>query len=240
MSTKIVNCLNRQLEMHLPLNTCHTYLDIGSLTNAIVAEHGIEDSASSETRAFRRPSLAQEEVVIVGQSVRLPGDIQNPRSFWEALMEQRDDIMTPVPPSRWDHASFFRAPNSNDPPSPCDISLDKAGWIDLTSFDHSFFGLGLSEAFFVAPTIRLTLEMAFEALENANIPLSKIKGSDMGVFVANAMDDGYIQLLFADKGWGGKLPQFSLKVLDNFSDPKAYSRYWATGTAASTACGRLS
>jgi len=24
----------------------------------------------------------------------------------------------------------------------------------------------------------------------------------MGVFVANAMDDGYIQLLLADEGWG--------------------------------------
>jgi acyl transferase domain-containing protein len=194
--------------MHLPLNTCHTHIDLVSLTNAILAELGIEGAASSETRAYRRFSAQQEEVVVVGQSVRLPGDIRDPCSFWEALIEQRDDIMTPVPPSRWDHASFYRAPNSSDPPSPCDISLDKAGWIDLASFDHSFFGLGSSEAFFVSPTIRLTLEMAFEALENGNIPLSKIKGSDMGVFVANAMDDGYIQLLFADKGWGGELLPF--------------------------------
>lgn len=209
MSTKIVNRLNRQLEMHLPLNTCHTHIDLVSLTNAIVSELGIECSASAEARTSRRVSAAQEEVVIVGQSVRLPGGIHDPHSFWDALITQRDDIMTPVPPSRWDHASFYRAPNSNAPPSPCDISLDKAGWIDLASFDHYFFGLGSSEAFFLSPTIRLTLEMAFEALENANIPLSKIKGSDMGVFVANAMDDGYIQLLFADKGWGGEfLPVF--------------------------------
>ena len=47
------------------------------------------------------------------------------------------------------------------------------------------------------------MEIAFEALENANIPISKIKGSDMGVFVAGGMDEGYIKLLFADKGWGG-------------------------------------
>lgn len=205
MSTKIVNGLNRQLEMHLPLNTCHTYIDLVSLTNAIVAELGIERFVSTETHTSRRASPEQEEVVVVGQSVRLPGGIHDPRSFWDALITQRDDMMTPVPPSRWAHASFYRAPTSNAPPSPCDISLDKAGWIDLASFDHSFFGLGLSEAFFLSPTIRLTLEMAFEALEDANIPLSKIKGSDMGVFVANAMDDGFIQLLFADKGWGGVL-----------------------------------
>jgi hypothetical protein len=47
------------------------------------------------------------------------------------------------------------------------------------------------------------MEIAFEALENANIPISKIKGSDMGVFVAAEMDEGHIKLLFADKGWGG-------------------------------------
>ena len=60
----------------------------------------------------------------------------------------------------------------------------------------------------------------------------------MGVFVANAMDDGYIQLLFADKGWGGEfLPIFFFfEVVSNLLP----SRYWATGTAASTACGRLS
>jgi hypothetical protein len=40
-------------------------------------------------------------------------------------------------------------------------------------------------------------------LENANILISKIKGSNMGVFVAGGMDEGYIKLLFAVKGGGG-------------------------------------
>jgi hypothetical protein len=30
-----------------------------------------------------------------------------------------------------------------------------------------------------------------------------VQGSDMGVFVAAGMHEGYIKLLFADKGWGG-------------------------------------
>ena len=70
-------------------------------------------------------------------------------------------------------------------------------------FGHPFFGISLAEAFHVSPNIRLSMEIAFEALDNANIPISKIKGSDMGVFVAVGMDEGYIKLLFADKGWGG-------------------------------------
>jgi hypothetical protein len=63
--------------------------------------------------------------------------------------------------------------------------------------------MGPAEAFHVSPNIRLSMEIAFEALENANMPISKVKGSDMGVFVAAGMDEGYIKLLFADKGWGG-------------------------------------
>jgi hypothetical protein len=35
------------------------------------------------------------------------------------------------------------------------------------------------------------MEIAFEALENANIPFSKIKDGDMVVFVAAGMDEGY-------------------------------------------------
>ena len=205
MSTKIVNQLNRQLDMRLPLNTCHTYIDLVSLTQAILSDLGVEGSYSSQVRPSTRVAphpQEKEEIVIVGQAVRLPGDICTPDAFWQALMDQRD-IMTPVPPSRWDHASFYRSPDSKDPPGPCDITLEKAGWVDIESFDNSFFGISSAEAFHVTPNIRLSLEIAFEALENANIPPSKLKGSGMGVFVASNMDEGYIKLLFADKGWGG-------------------------------------
>ncbi|CAA7264464.1 unnamed protein product [Cyclocybe aegerita] len=225
MSTKIVNQLNRQLEMRLPLNTCHTYIDLVSLTNAVLSNLGIEDASDAKVRPTARvapPAREKEDIVIVGQAVRLPGDIDTPQSFWQALIDQRDDVITPVPESRWDHASFYRAPDSKDPPGPCDITLEKAGWVDLAHFDHGFFGVSSVEAYHMAPTIRLALEIAFEALESANIPTSKIKGSQMGVFVATGMDEGYIKLLFADKGWG------------------AYTRFYATGVATSTACGRIS
>ena len=55
-------------------------------------------------------------------------------------------------------------------------------------------------------------------LENANILILKIKGSDMGVFVAAGMDKGYIKLLFADKGWGGSLPYLQVSFLHTLSD----------------------
>ena len=212
MATMIVNKLNRQLNMGLPLNTCHTYVDLVSLTKAIHKNLGLEGS-SSAARPSTEPSRAarsklEEDIVIVGQAVRLPGDINNADSLWKALIDQRDDIMTPIPEARWDHKSFYRHPDSKNPPATCDITLDKAGFVELAGFDHSFFGISSAEAFHVSPNIRLSMEIAFEALENANIPISKIKGSDMGVFVAAGMDEGYIKLLFADKGWGGMCPPF--------------------------------
>jgi acyl transferase domain-containing protein len=145
----------------------------------------------------------KEDIVIVGQAVRLSGDINNAESLWKALIDQRDDIMTPIPEAWWDHKSFNSSPDSKNPSATCDITLDKAEFVELAGFDHSFFGISSAEAFRVSPNIPLSMEIAFKALENANIPISKIKGSDMGVFVAAGMDEGYIKLLFADKGWGG-------------------------------------
>ncbi|KAF4622433.1 hypothetical protein D9613_009459 [Agrocybe pediades] len=223
MSTLIVNKLNKALYLDLPLNTCHTHVDLVSLTSAVISKLGMDGPSSKAWQGVKQVSDApeKEQIVIVGQSVRLPGDINSPETFWQALMEKRD-VITPVPASRWDHASFYRAPDSKDPPAPGDITLEKAGFVEYESFDHAFFGISSAEAFHVSPNIRLCLEIAFEALENANITPSKIKGSSMSVFIATAMDEGYIKLLLADKGWG------------------AYSRFWGTGTAPSTACGRLS
>ena len=243
MATMIVNKLNRQLDMSLPLNTCHTYVDLVSLTKAIHKNLGLEGLPLT-THLSSKPvtrSECKEDIVIVGQAVRLPGDINNAESLWKALIDQRDDIMTPIPEARWDHKSFYRSPDSKEPPAPCDITLNKAGFVDLAGFDHSFFGISSAEAFHVSPNIRLSMEIAFEALENANIPISKIKGSDMGVFVAAGMDEGYIKLLFADKGWGGLWFVFRGSCTRRLTfSSLAYTRFYGTGVATSTACGRIS
>ena len=53
--------------------------------------------------------------------------------------------------------------------------LEKAGFVDIARFDHSF-GISSAQTFYAAPNIQLSLEVAFQALENANIPISLIKG----------------------------------------------------------------
>lgn len=190
--------------LKLPLNTCHTYIDLKALLNAIMVTLGIKEELPSLPPPKKKPSsLEPEEIVIVGHAVRLPGDINTLDAFWDALIHKRDDLMTKAPPDRWDADSFYRSPNSTAPPRNGDILFPKSGFVDVAHFDNSFFGISKPEALYVGPATRLTLETAFEALENAAIPMSKVKGTNMGVFIATGMDTGYVQLLHEEKGFGG-------------------------------------
>ena len=238
MAVKIVNELNHFFKLHLPLNTCHTYVDVVSLSGAVLTELGMSEKVITEVNTAKPPTVQSQEVVIVGQAFRLPGDINTPESFWQALVGKRD-IMTPIPPDRWDQASFYRSPSSTTPPQTCDITFEKAGFIEVANFDNNFFGISTPEAFCVSPAIRLTLETAFEALENANIPISRVKGTDMGVFVAPGSDGGYQQLLVYDNGFGSAF-QFFMVLASKLIGLLGYTRFYGSGVAPSTACGRLS
>jgi hypothetical protein len=57
-----------------------------SLTKAIHKNLGLEESSTSRpsTKPPAHPEL-KEDIVIVGQAVRLPGDINTPESLWKAL-----------------------------------------------------------------------------------------------------------------------------------------------------------
>ncbi|KAK0488295.1 hypothetical protein EDD18DRAFT_593749 [Armillaria luteobubalina] len=219
MALMIINSVNRRLDLDLPLNACHTYIDLESFIHAVHTKLGLVNEHQSDGSGILPLPGSVDDVVVVGQAMRLPGDNNNVDSFWNALVEKREDLIIPIPPDRWDHKGFY---TTSRPTRPCDITFDKAGFVDYASFDNGFFGISSAEALFIAPSIRLTLEAAFEALENANIPPSRVKGTDMGVFVATGLDEGYQQLLFLDQGYA------------------AYTRYYGTGIANSTACGRIS
>jgi hypothetical protein len=117
----------------------HTYVNLVSLIKAIHKSLGLEGFSSIDRPSIKPAARSElkEDFIIVGQAVRLPGDINNAESLWKAPIGQRDDIMTPIPEARWDHKSFYRSPDSKNPPGPCNITLERAGFVDLAGFDHS-------------------------------------------------------------------------------------------------------
>lgn len=52
----------------------------------------------------------------------------------------------------------------------------------IAAFDASFFGISSVEAEALDPQHRVVLEVSWEAIENAGIPLQKFRGSDTGVY----------------------------------------------------------
>ena len=219
MAISIVNGLNHRLSLDMPPNACHVYINLQELTTHVIGKLGptMHSCPPRQFNISEQPHLVVEDVVIVGQSMRLPGQLNSPESFWEALLNRRD-MMAPIPEKRWDHASFYQP----DPKQarPGDISFNRAGFVDFGSFDNTFFGITGPEALSVSPNTRLILEAAFDALEDANIPLSKIRGTDMSVFVANGPDDGYVQLLTLQYGFEGNyIPVIRLSASDLRKQP---------------------
>ncbi len=129
-----------------------------------------------------------EPIAIVGVGCRLPGGANDPETFWD-LLQNGVDAIREVPADRWKVEDYFD-PNPGTPGKTCSRW---GGFMDqIDRFDPEFFGISPREAIHMDPQQRIFLEVAWEALENAGIPPSTLKGSSAGVFVGTTMTD-YLQ-----------------------------------------------
>ncbi|MFE6409916.1 amino acid adenylation domain-containing protein [Streptomyces sp. NPDC057837] len=118
-------------------------------------------------------------LAVVGLACRFPG-ADTPEAYWRLLAEGRD-LVTPVPPHRWEG---HRVP--------------AARWgaflQDPAAFDADRFGISEEEARTLDPQARLLLELAHEALERAGYAGPRRHAHRVGVFTTTA-DSGYRELL---------------------------------------------
>jgi acyl transferase domain-containing protein len=122
------------------------------------------------------PGEADQAIAIVGLSCRLPG-AADPRSFWRMLRGGASGI-TDVPADRWDASALLAE------------GIKRGGFLrDLDRFDPDFFGISPREAAGMDPQQRLMLELAWEALEDASIPPTTLRGAAVGVFLGAISDD---------------------------------------------------
>ncbi|MGB8204704.1 MAG: type I polyketide synthase, partial [Candidatus Baltobacteraceae bacterium] len=127
---------------------------------------------------------ARRGVAIVGLSGRYPGGAETPAKLWENL-KAGIDAVGEARGDRWDLGHHHP-----DPARPERVYTRACGLLErIDAFDHEFFGLSPREARQVDPQQRLLLELAWEALEDASIPRSRIAGTDAGVFVGISSND---------------------------------------------------
>jgi polyketide synthase 5 len=117
-------------------------------------------------------------VAVIGMACRLPGGINSPDLFWDALL-RGDDLVTEIPGDRWD-VDYYYDPEPGVPGrSVCKWGsfLDNVG-----DFDPEFFGITEKEATAMDPQHRLLLETAWEAMEHAGLTKATMAEAT-GVFV---------------------------------------------------------
>src|SRR6185295_9923698 len=130
----------------------------------------------------------REPIAIIGIGCRLPG-APNPPAFWR-LLKQGIDSIREIPADRWDIDEFY---DSN--PTRLGKMINRVGGFidDVDKFDWRAFRIFPREAQHMDPQHRLLLEVAWESLEDAGLPLEKVAGSRTGVFVGIMWND-YLRL----------------------------------------------
>ncbi|WP_319429196.1 polyketide synthase Pks13 [Mycobacterium sp. RTGN5] len=155
-----------------------------------------------------------EDIAIVGIATRFPGDMNTPDEMWAALLEGRD-VISDLPEGRW--SEFLAEPRIAELVAK---AATRGGYLsDIKGFDAEFFALSKMEADNMDPQQRMALELTWEALENARIPASSLRGTDVAVYIGSTNND--YQFLAV-------------------SDPTTAHPYAITGTTSSIIPNRVS
>jgi 3-oxoacyl-(acyl-carrier-protein) synthase len=119
-----------------------------------------------------------QPIAIIGASCRFPG-ATGLEEFWQLLREGRNAVGT-VPKERWDPEGSF----DPHPASRVNSAIRHGAFIaGIRDFDCAFFGISPREAAAMDPQQRLLLETAYEAFEDAGVPMEALAGSKTGVYV---------------------------------------------------------
>ncbi|KAF2636137.1 6-methylsalicylic acid synthase [Massarina eburnea CBS 473.64] len=135
------------------------------------------------------------DVAVIGMACRVAGNNNSPSELWDFITSQKD-ASGEMPSWRWE--PYLRRDSRN---AAILSSTTSRGYFlgspSVEDFDPVFFGISPKEAAQMDPQQRISLEVAWEALENAGIPPQSLSGSDTAVFWGLNSDD-YSKLVLED------------------------------------------
>ncbi|MFE2572036.1 SDR family NAD(P)-dependent oxidoreductase, partial [Streptomyces mirabilis] len=207
------NRLNNETGLRLPATLVFDYPTASALAGLLRTELTGELPAAAEpVRAVAAD--AADPIAIVGIACRFPGGASSPEGLWQHL-SSGTDVIGPLPQDRgWDLDALCD-------PETGQLSMEAGGFVrDASGFDAPFFGISPREALAMDPQQRLLLEASWEALEQAGVDPTSLRGSQTGAFVGGSAS-GY--------GIGASLEESGVA-----------ETHMMTGNATSVLSGRLS
>ncbi|GAA2480577.1 type I polyketide synthase [Streptomyces longisporus] len=131
-------------------------------------------------------AATDEPLAIIGIGCRYPGGVTGAEELWN-LVTAGTSAISALPENR----GWTFQDRDEEQEDYIGASIRAGGFVyDAVGFDAGFFGISPREALMMDPQQRMLLEVAWEALEQAGIDPSMLRGSATGVF-AGAAASGY-------------------------------------------------
>ncbi|QPH03004.1 hypothetical protein C2857_007224 [Epichloe festucae Fl1] len=139
-------------------------------------------------------SEKQEPIAIVGVGFRFAGGVSSLGSLWDMISKVKTGH-GPVPSDRW-NSDVWHHP---DPDRKGGIGPRHGYFLDqdISHFDAPFFSVTAKEAASMDPMKRMLLEVCYESIENAGIPVEDLMNSRTGCYV-DCMTNDYEMISLHD------------------------------------------
>ncbi|MEI6702321.1 MAG: beta-ketoacyl synthase N-terminal-like domain-containing protein, partial [Deltaproteobacteria bacterium] len=219
MSIRIVRDIEKKIGISLPVTTLFDHTSPAALADHLLLLISGDDTSLTPSHKINSTGDRHEPIAIVGMGCRFPGGANSPDQFWQ-LIDNGGMGMSEVPVTRWDPETYY----DPDPETPGTSYAKQGGFLvpdEMDLFDAPFFRIPPREARGLDPQQRLLLEVAWETLEQANIPIEQLKGQNVGVYLGICCDDYKAAHIHSG----------SMDRIDAYS---------GSGTMASSAGGRIS
>ena len=120
----------------------------------------------------------EQKIAIIGMACRVAG-ANSPTELWENLLASKD-VQRRI--CRFNIDGFYHSEGGSEKGL---TDVQYAYTLDddaVDKFDNAFFFTNSTEAIAMDPKQRMLLEVSYEAIENAGIPLDRFVGTNTAVF----------------------------------------------------------